>query len=458
MITFDDNAHHRDSSETQQVCSEVISPQDDGAPSGLDVFALAPWSDKAILLVDLDAFFASVEQHDHPAWRGKPVIVGGDPTRRGVVSTASYEARTFGVHSAMAASVAARLCPDAIWTEGHYGRYREVSEKIMSIIRDETPFVQQVSIDEAFADVTPNSVNTEHPIRIAQRIQRRVEELGVTCSIGVGTTKAIAKIASDMDKPRGLTVVWPGSESGFLGPLPVRQLSGIGASSEKTLKLHGIETLGDLAAADEKLVERILGKNGLIMQMRARGEDEPVKYEDEAAKSISNEMSFADYLTDRVDVMAAIGAVSAKVGRRLRAKGLAGSTLSLRIRYANRQVRSIQRRLAHPIDDEIAMRPVLEEMLAELWSDGVEIRLVGVGVSDFGGKSQPEQFSLFEDEETAEREARLNLMGEKKRKKLLEATDFVRDRFGEGALHYGRELRISQNTTGTNAKNPADYK
>lgn len=426
--------------------------------SGIDVFALAPWKGRAILLVDLDAFFASVEQLDHPAWRGKPVIVGGDPTRRGVVSTASYEARKFGVRSAMAASVAARLCPDAFWTEGHFGRYREMSEKIMSIIRDETPFVQQVSIDEAFADVTPNSVNTEHPILIAKRIQQRVEDLGVTCSIGVGTTKAIAKIASDMDKPRGLTVVWPGSESGFLGPLPVRALSGIGAASEKTLKLHGIETLGDLAQADERLVARILGKNGQVMQMRSRGEDEPVKFEEEGAKSVSNEISFADYLSRREDIMAAIGSVSAKVGRRLRAKGLAGRVLSLRIRYANRQVRSIQRRLAHPIDDEIAMRPVLEEMLGELWSDGVDVRLVGVGVSDFDAAVAPEQFSLFEDEETAEREARQNLMGEKKRKKLLEATDTVRDRFGESALSFGRELRTARNTTGTNAKNPADYK
>ena len=445
MTNFADN---------NEKASDSLAP----AAAGVDVFALAPWAGRAILLVDLDAFFASVEQLDHPAWRGKPVIVGGDPTRRGVVSTASYEARAFGVHSAMPASVAARLCPDAFWTEGHFDRYREMSDKIMSIIRAETPFMQQVSIDEAFADVTPNAVNTEHPILIAQRIQRKVEELGVTCSIGVGTTKAIAKIASDMDKPRGLTVVWPGSESGFLGPLPVRALSGIGASSEKTLKLHGIETLGDLAAADEKLVARILGKNGRVMQMRARGEDDTVKFEEEAAKSVSNEVSFADYLSTRADIMAAIGSVAAKVGRRLRTKGLAGRTLSLRIRYANRQVRSVQRKLAHPIDDEIAMRPLLEEMLAELWSDGVEVRLVGVGVSDFNADAAPEQFSLFEDEETAERESRQNLMAAAKRKKLLEATDFVKDRFGEGALHYGRELRMAQNTTGTNAKNPADYK
>ena len=243
-----------------------LGDRNDSASELASLDVLAPWHGRAILLVDLDAFFASVEQLDHPAWRGKPVVVGGDPTKHGVVSTCSYEARKFGVRSAMASSMAARLCPDAIWTEGHFSRYREMSDKIMSIIGDETPFVQQVSIDEAFADVTPNSVNVEHPVRIAQRIQSRVEELGVTCSIGVGTTKAIAKMASDMDKPRGLTVVYPGSEQSFLRPLPVRLLSGIGAASEKTLKTYGIETLGQLADADEALIAHILGKNGKDMQ------------------------------------------------------------------------------------------------------------------------------------------------------------------------------------------------
>ena len=197
---------------------------------------LEPWSGRAILLVDLDAFFASVEQLDHPAWRGKPVMVGGDAHRHGVVSTCSYEARAFGVRSAMPASTAARLCPDAIWTPGHFDRYREVSRQVMAILHDETPLVQQVSIDEAFVDVTPNSLNTEHPVAIALRIQKRVAQLGVTCSIGVGTTKAVAKIASDQDKPRGITVVYPGTEGAFMAPLPVRDLSGIGPAAEAALK------------------------------------------------------------------------------------------------------------------------------------------------------------------------------------------------------------------------------
>ncbi|MEF9876702.1 MAG: DNA polymerase IV, partial [Gordonibacter sp.] len=147
---------------------------------------LEPWTGPAILLVDLDAFFASVEQLDHPGWRDKPVIVGGDADKHGVVSTASYEARCFGVHSAMPASTARRLCPDGIWTHGHFDRYNEMSRAIMDIVRNETPYVQQVSIDEAFADVTPTAVNREHPAIVARRIQQCVEELGVTCSVGVG--------------------------------------------------------------------------------------------------------------------------------------------------------------------------------------------------------------------------------------------------------------------------------
>ena len=181
----------------------------DDAANVLDALESMPWNARAILLVDLDAFFASVEQLDHPGWRRKPVIVGGSADKRGVVSTASYEARKYGVHSAMASSTARRLCPDAIWTSGHFSRYREMSRAVMGILFEETPHVLQVSIDEAFCDVTPTRANGEHPVTVARRIQRRVDGLGVSCSIGVGTTKSIAKIASDMDKPHGLTVVFP---------------------------------------------------------------------------------------------------------------------------------------------------------------------------------------------------------------------------------------------------------
>lgn len=417
----------------------------------IDAIASIPWVGRAVLLVDLDAFFASVEQLDHPAWRGKPVIVGGDADKRGVVSTASYEARAFGVHSAMPASVAERLCPDAIWTHGHFDRYREVSNEVMGILRDETPYVQQVSIDEAFLDVTPTSVNREHPVIVARRIQDRVAELGVTCSIGVGTTKSVAKLASDMDKPKGLTVVLPGSEAGFMAPLPVRALSGIGAAAEKRLKEHGIVTLGDLAAADDELVVGMLGKVGRVMLDRARClEDAPIEADDEV-KSVSNETSFARDLTAREDIEAAIATMAAKVGRRLRRKGLAGRTLALKVRYADRSVRSVQQQLPVPSDDEFLFKGLLHDMLDELWQPGMALRLVGVAVTGFDDNGPSGQLSLFGDADAAP-------VAENARRDLQAATDMVKERFGENAVRYGRELRFKGADTGSSSKNPADYK
>ena len=447
--------------------AEPDAPGTKNSETGANDYLL-PWEGPAILLVDLDAFFASVEQLDHPAWRGKPVIVGGDADKHGVVSTCSYEARAFGVRSAMAASLARQLCPQAIWTHGHYDRYREVSDAIMSIIGDETPHVQQVSIDEAFADITPTQVNREHPIRVAERIQARVEELGVTCSIGLGTTKSVAKIASDRDKPHGLTVVYPGGEAAFLGPLPVRTMSGIGPAAEKTLVSHGIRTLGDLAVADEGLLRRAFGKNAQLMRDRARGREASVVMPDNTVKSVSNEVTFADDLSTNAEVLAALGTIAAKVGRRLRRKGLTGRTLSLKIRFDNRTTKSVQRQLPTPTNDEIAFTPLLREMLHEVWREGMRIRLLGVGVSGFDAEAYAQE-ALFEDVpgELAGKSAHSDCPGRprphayenpEKRRSLINATDALKDRFGESAVRFGRELRNEGNTTGSSAKNPADYR
>lgn len=408
-----------------------------------------PWEGRAILLVDLDAFFASVEQLDHPGWRGKPVIVGGDSERRGVVSTASYEARRYGVHSAMPSATARKLCPDAIWTEGHYHRYREVSNTVMQILFDETPHVQQVSIDEAFMDITPTHVNREHPVVVAKRIQDRVAELGVTCSIGVGTTKSIAKLASDMDKPCGLTVVMPGSELNFIDPLPVRALSGIGASTERKLLDRGIRTLGDLYRAESSGIVDLLGKNGQMILNRVCGvEADPIE-PDADVKSVSAETSFATDLVHRADIQAAIDTMAAKVGRRLRMKGLHAKTVALKVRYADRSVHSVQIQLPRHTDDEYFMQGYLHDMLDDLWSEGMALRLVGVATSDFEDDASTGQLSLFEDE-TADRGTSMH--------ELLTAADQVKERFGEGALLFGRELRMKGTDTGTTSKNPADYK
>ncbi len=429
---------------------------DEEASGGAD---REPWEGPAIMLVDLDAFFASVEQLDHPAWRGKPVIVGGDADKHGVVSTASYEARRYGVRSAMPSSVARRLCPDAVWTSGSFDRYRELSNAVMEILGDETPHVQQVSIDEAFCDISPTAVNREHPVSVAQRVQRRVEHLGLTCSIGLGTSKTVAKIASDMEKPQGLVAVYPGGERAFLAPLPVRTMSGIGESAEKKLKAQGIRTLGDLADADEGLLLRLFGKSGRVMHVRAQGgDDAPVEVGD-TVKSISNEMTFATDLTAREDVEAAIATMAAKVGRRMRKKGLRGRTLSLRVRFDDRSTRSVQRRLDHVTDDELFYTPLLFRMVDELWHPGTPVRLIGIAMTGFEDDAIVQR-SLFDlPEADLPKEARKpTLEDDTRRRGLIEATDLVKNRFGESAVRFGRELRGEENTTGSSSKNPEDYK
>ena len=443
----------------------------------MDSGLLFPWNGRAILLVDLDAFFASVEQLDHPEWRGKPVIVGGSPEKRGVVSTCSYEARVYGVRSAMASAQAAKLCPDAIWTPGHHSRYKEVSNAIMDILRDETPLVQQVSIDEAFMDVTPNELNTEHPVLIAERIQARVKELGVTCSIGVGTSKSVAKIASDMDKPRGLTVVYPGSEHEFLDPLPVRIMSGIGASAERALRDMNILTLKDLRSADLDALTRVFGVRAQTMWERADGSDSSPVITEEPVKSVSNEVTFAEDLTTREDIDAALNSIAAKVGRRLRRKGLAGYTVSLKVRYDDRSVRSAQTTLSHPTDNELDFGPRLSPLLEQVWEPGMKVRLLGVGISGFD-EVPPVQESLFgdlfnlseEDKDGGEVSSSATLrhaqavekasskLSSTQKDKLVAATDLLKDKFGEKSVRFGHELRHETNTTGSSSKNPADYK
>ncbi|MGI6046060.1 MAG: DNA polymerase IV [Eggerthellaceae bacterium] len=414
------------------------------------------WEGKAILLVDLDAFFASVEQLDHPAWRGKPVIVGGDPDKRGVVSTASYEARKYGVHSAMPSSIARRLCPNALWTPGHFARYRELSDQVMDILSRETPFLDQVSIDEAFLDVTPTRINHENPVLIAQRIQTEVSKLGITCSIGVATSKSIAKIASDLDKPNGLVVVYPGTERAFLDPLPVRSLSGIGKASEEKLKAHGILTLKDLSQTSEDFIYKLLGKNGLVMRRRAQGLGDSDVTPDDEVKSVSCETSFAQDLYKEEDVRAALETMAAKVGRRLRKKGLKGQVLTLKIRFKDRSIHTVQKKLYEASDDEIAFIPILKNLLREVWHPGTPIRLIGVAVSDFGIETG-HQGTLFAQEDVDEN-YKPAIEDGKKRKDLLSATDRVKNKFGEDALVFGRELRMKDNSTGSSAKNPADYK
>ncbi len=406
------------------------------------------WTAKAIGLLDLDAFFAAVEQLDHPEWRGKPVIVGGSANKRGVVSTASYEARKFGVHSAMPSAQAERLCPQAIWTQGHFDRYRQMSAQVMAILMDETPFVEQVSIDEAFFDVTPGRFSKESPVKICQRIQARVRELGVTCSIGLGTNKTIAKIASEKEKPRGFTVVWPGCEATFLAPLPVGAMSGIGHASASRLASMGIKTLGQLARADVNKMQVEFGVVGPRMVLRAQGREVSAvanAYEPEEVKSVSNERTFTQDLLAEKDIQAAIWHVGTLCGRRLRKKGLAGTTLTLKIKYDACHGKTAQTRLDAPTDDERVFCPKAIGLLRQIWSPGMPVRLVGVGLSHFDEPAE-QQMTLFGAQEDAAAPRR-DTSG------LSKTTDQIRARFGEGAVSQGRELRFSEKTSDTAPQN-----
>lgn len=412
-----------------------------------------PWNGRAVGLMDLDAFFASVEQLDHPEWRGKPVIVGGSAERRGVVSTASYEARVYGVHSAMPSFQAQRLCPNAIWTHGHYARYREVSDQVMSIVQDETPLVEQVSIDEAFFDVTPGRYSRESPIDICRRIQQRVSELGVTCSIGLGTNKTVAKIASERQKPRGLTVVLPGTEAAFLAPLPVRAMSGIGSASESHLADLGIRTLGQLAKQDPERMRQIFGVAGPRMVLRASGREESqVRAIDapEEVKSVSNERTFAHDLTTRDELDAAIDHVSALAGARLRKKGLEGSQVTLKLKFDIRHTHTAQCQLDAPTDDEHVFGAEAKRLLDGLWREGMGVRLVGVGVSGFDG-ARPKQLGLFDLDSSGgnEEPQKTPKKPERDLRALSVATDDIKRRFGSSVLSYGRDLRFRDDTSNT---------
>ena len=414
------------------------------SPTDNDALDALAWDGPAIGLLDLDAFFASVEQLDHPEWRGKPVIVGGSADRRGVVSTASYEARPYGVHSAMSSAQARRLCPDAIWVRGNYDRYREMSDRVMSVILRETPLLEQVSIDEAFFDVSPGRFSRESPIRICRRIQQGVADLGITCSIGLSTSKTISKIASEMDKPNGLTVVVPGSERDFLRPLPVKAMSGIGPATARHLAALGVHTLGDLAEQDPVRMERELGVAGPSLARRAAGlEHSPVARIDapDGVKSVSNERTFAQDLTERVEVEQAVRHIADLVSRRLRKKGLRGSVVHLKLRYDFLTGHTAQEQLRAPTDDARTIANTALGLLGGIWHEGQPVRLLGVGVSGFDDAA-PVQLGLFDD-----------VAVEDVRRKLDETTDALRERFGDNVISYGRDLRFRERTSDTQPMN-----
>ncbi len=399
------------------------------------------WEGRAVGLLDLDAFFASVEQLDHPEWRGKPVIVGGDADRRGVVSTASYEARAYGVRSAMPSAQARRLCPDAVWTHGRMDRYREVSGQVMACLEAETPYVEQVSVDEAFFDVTPGRYSNDDPVEVCRRISARVAELGVTCSIGISTGKTVSKIASERNKPNGITVVYPGTERGFLAPFPVDVMSGIGPRTREALDRLGIRTLGDLAASSPGLLLDRLGVVGPRIVERAAGVDpSPVARRSDPVevKSVSSERTFARDLTGRDEVESALAYVAGLTARRLRDRGLKGRTVTLKCVRGYGDERTVRTTLEDRTDDERTLARASVGMLDEVWAEGDRVRLLGVGVSNWDAR--PVQLGLFDEGEPGEGRA-AGALGR--------TTDMLRRRFGDAAAMFGSELRFKDDVSRT---------
>lgn len=383
------------------------------------------WPARAVLHVDMDAFFAAVEQLDHPEWRGLPVIVGGAADRRGVVAAASYEARRFGVHSAMPSAQAQRLCPGAVWAPPRFERYRELSRQILAVFDELTPAVEQISIDEAFLDVTPSAHRPVDPVDVATGIQRRVDGLGLSCSVGVATCKTVAKIASDHDKPHGITIVRPGQEATFLAPLPVDALPGIGTATAAALRAAGIRTLGDLAILDPASATELMGSTGPVSVQRAAGIDDRPVAPSHDVKSVSNEHTFSSDVRGRDEVEAALRRLVEKVSVRLREKGLQGRTVTVKLRYADFTTKTVRKTLPVAMDLADELLPHALELIREVWTPGAGLRLLGFGVSGFGVPST--QLDLFAGEGAST----------SKRRALVESMDAVRARFGDDAIMRG---------------------
>jgi DNA polymerase IV len=335
-----------------------------------------------IFHADLDAFYASVEQLDDPELRGRPVVVGGSPEARGVVAAASYEARRFGVRSAMPMRTAMRLCPDAVRVPPRFDRYAEVSRRVMAIFRDLTPLVEPLSLDEAYLDVSGVVAGTDDAERVARDLKRRVrDETALTVSIGAATNKSVAKVASDMDKPDGLVVVPRGGEAEFLAPLPVRALWGVGPRTEAVLTRAGVRTAGDLARSRSADLARVLGSRWPFLQAMAAGVDDRAVETEHERKSVGAETTFARDLTDGPELRAELRRIAEEVSRRLRRAGVRAHTVALKLRYADFRRITRQSSLANPVDSVDDIVAAALALLDRLAPGDDRFRLLGIQCS-----------------------------------------------------------------------------
>ncbi len=344
---------------------------------------------RKIIHIDMDAFFASVEQLDHPEWRNKPVIVGGPADKRGVVSTCSYEARAFGVHSAMPMARAQRLCPQGIFVSGNMRRYCEISDRIREIFLEITPLVEPLSIDEAFLDVTCNNLNCRSATLLAGEIRRRIyTETGLTASAGVSFNKFLAKVASGMRKPAGLTVITPEKALPFLDSLPVEKFYGIGKVTAGKLRRMNIKTGRELKELSLETLVAHFGKAGAFYYDIVRGRDDrPVEPGDER-KSVGRENTYARDIADPQLIRIHVRSLARKVARSLQKLSLAGKTVTLKVRYDNFQTVTRSASFHLPMDNGEAIGEVAAGLLAKTEAFSRPVRLLGVTVSNFPDREE----------------------------------------------------------------------
>jgi len=379
-----------------------------------------------ILHVDMDAFYASVEQRDDPTLVGKPVIVGGSAEGRGIVAAANYEARKFGVHSAMAAAQAKRLCPNAVFLKPRIDHYAKVSRQIREIFEQFTPLVEPLSLDEAFLDVRGSVPLFGPAAEIGRRIKQQVRsELRLVASVGVAPTKFVAKIASDLQKPDGFVVVNPEEVRGFLDPLPVGRLWGVGKVTGRAFARLGIRTIGQLRQLPLPTVHELFGNAGEHYWQLAQGIDDRRVVPDREAKSISHETTFTEDIADVELLRAWLVELVEQVARRLRRHGLKGRTVELKVRYADFKTISRSLTLAEPSHTTQELLAAGVELLTQrLPPRSLPVRLLGFGVTKFdeSGETQP----LLFDEPERERNRELDRVA-----------DQITSKFGKHALHRG---------------------
>ena len=405
---------------------------------------------KTIFHLDMDAFFVSVEELFDPSLRGKPVVVGGRPNERGVVSAASYAARKFGVHSAMPLRTAYKLCPQATFVDGHPGRYRDCSRQVYEVLCHFSPLVEMASIDEAYLDMTGTERLHGPPLRAAHLLHQRVkEETQLNCSIGIATSRLVAKVTSDQAKPNGIMWIIPGSEAAFLAPLDVRKIPGVGKVTEKNLHALGIRKVGDLAKLDDVYLESRFGKWGLALAGKSRGLDAGGWFdtevgEDTDPKSISHEHTFSDDTADVQQLESTLARLSEMVGRRLREHNVCARTVQLKLRYQDFTTITRARSIERPTQLDTELYDEVRTLFRKNWKPGTPVRLLGVHASGFD--ADPGQMDLPMDD-THERW-----------RQAMSAADRLRDKYGESAVSLASGMkgafreRVHENPAGLPGK------